>query len=140
MVAVTVALLLVERYVVTPKEEIENVLQVIARDLESNEQETILAHISSSKPDLRSRAERALKPVVVDRVVVKRNLVVEFDSLESPQRAKASFNAVIVGSEKTGTIRNQTSPWYFIVDFVKEDSQWRVADYEKQLPTAGMRK
>lgn len=136
--AVTCLLVVVERKIVTPTEEIAQALQEIAADLQSNQPDAILAHVSSSVPELRKRAERALKPVEIDRVVVKNNLTVDFGSNPDGNQAKASFNAVVVGSMKSGAVRNQTSPFFFIVDFVKEDGKWRVVDYTRKSPTQGI--
>ena len=137
--AITVALVFVERVVVTPKEEIEGTLATIARDLESNDRPRILSHIATSSQQLRVRAERALKPIVVHRVSVKNNLMVTFDTERNPRSAQATFNAVVVGSERSGSVQNQMSPWFFIVDFVKEGDRWRVADYARRSPQEGLR-
>ncbi len=135
----TCLLVAVERRVVTPREEIAQTLQVIAADLESNNTQAILQHVSTTVPRLQKKAERALKPVEIHRVVVKNNLTVDFGSDPDGNRAKATFNAVIVGSEKSGTIRNQTVPMLFIVDFVKEGDAWRVVDYSRRSPTEGIK-
>ena len=135
----TCLLVVVERQIVTPREEIAQTLQVIAADLESNNAQAILEHVSTTVPETRSLAARALKRVELHRVVVKNNLTVDFGSDPNGNRAKASFNAVIVGSEKSGAIQNQTSPWFFIVDFVKEGGKWRVVDYSRKSPTQGIK-
>lgn len=127
------------RRVVTPKEEIESTLHEIARDLESNNEDAILAHISQSTPRTTDLARQALRRVEIVRVAVKNNLQVEFQSDRQPLQATAGFNAVIVGSEKRGTIRNQPSPNYFVVDFQKENNEWRVLSYQRHPPQQGIR-
>ncbi len=136
-VAVTLALLFVESTVVTPREEIELTLDRIARDLESNQPPRVLQHISQQSPDVRKAVERALKQVEIHRVSVKRNLEVTFPQ-GSASTAIASFNAVITGSKRKGVVRNQTAPWFFVVEFSKESGEWRVTGYKRLSPQKGL--
>ena len=130
----TVVLLVIESQVVTPYEEIEQTLQTIARDLETNDPPRVLAHLARSATTLRSQAESALRRVEIQRVAVKNNLQVDFQPADQPQRATARFNAVIVGSERRGGVTNQSAPWYFVVDFVREEGNWRITNYQRQSP------
>ncbi len=136
----TLLMLLIESRVVTPREEIENTLATIAADVESNDLDRVLRHVSHYQEGVRATAEHALRRVVIHRVAVKRNLEVEFSTDANPPTARASFNAVVVGSEKKGTVRDQTAPIFFIVDFVKEDGDWKVVTYERHPPQKGMQR
>ena len=136
---VCAGLLVVERMVVTPTEEIELTLNRIARDLESNDSDRILSHLTDGNASVRDHAEHALRLVEIHRVSVKPNLRVSFTDT-AQTRATATFNAVVVGSERKGNFRNQTSPSFFVVEFQKQADRWRVASYERHPPTRGMQR
>ncbi len=138
LMVLTAIAVTVNIYVVTPKEEIRSTLLDIAADLETNDTERILRHVAASADSVRSSAANALRRVQIDRVAIKNNLVVKWDRTTHPQSAKARFNAVIVGSEKKGGIRDQTAPFLFIVDFVKEADVWKVASYQRRAPIPSM--
>jgi hypothetical protein len=138
VMGMTAALLAVEHFVRTPKEEIEGTLQGIAGDLARNDLSRVVSHISRTAPELRGEAERILPRLEIERATVKRNLECEFHGGDPP-RATARFNAVLVVSDRRGGIRNQYSPFFFIVDFVFEDGTWKVVRYERHDPRHGPR-
>ena len=128
----TTGLLVLERLVITPKEQIEQTLRQIASDLESNQIPLIVRHISASASELRGEAGVALKRIEIHKVTVKSNLETEFT--ENAQRAVARFNATVDASQRVGVIRNQHGVWYFVVHFNKEDGHWRVVRYQRHDP------
>jgi hypothetical protein len=140
MVLLTALLLVVERSVVTPKEEIRLKLSDIARVMETNDIPQILNFVSDTVPQLKSSAEKSLKRIKIERVAIKNNLEVEFTPANNPTKAMASFNAVLVVSDRRGTLNNQLSPNFFEVTFVKEAGEWRVLDYERHEPQQGMKR
>ena len=125
---------LVEQKVVTTREEVGNMLNALAEDLESNDREAIVRHVATTSKELLDETEQLLRKIVVDRAVVKRNLEVEADQ----SRAEARFNGVIVASHKSGAVRQQFYPRYFILKLRKEEGQWR-GERIRTSPTAQAR-
>ncbi len=139
-VVLTLFLLFIESRVVTPREEIATTLASIASDLESNDLDRVLRHVSKDQEGVQATAAEALRRGVIHRVALKRNLEVEFALGEDPPSARASFNAVITGSEKKGAIREQSLPLFLVVNFVNEDGEWKVVDYERHPPQKGLQR
>ena len=131
----TCALLVLEQFIVTPGEQVENTLTQIAADLERNDIEAIQRVISTSKPNLRFDAEHKMKLVEIKEVSIKSNLKVEV----APEgtSAVARFNAVIRARDRAEQFGLQPFPRFFIVKFQREAGDaWRVVDYEMQDPLA----
>jgi hypothetical protein len=126
--------------ILTPREQMYHVLRTIAADLETNDVNRIIRHISSTVPHLIDHARRIVPQYVIHQATVKENLVVEFTPPSIPERAIAGFNAVFRVSEANGSIKNLLSPWYFIVEFVWEDGRWRAVRYERRDPREGVRR
>ena len=134
----TVGGILIERTVVTPREEVGSMLNALAADLESNDANAVVQHVSSTSKSLRDEAVRLLGEIVVDSAVVKRNLEVDVHQTA----AEARFNGVIVATDKSGVVRRQLYPRFFVLKLRKEDGQWRVSQYEhhpphKRVPKSG---
>lgn len=135
---VTLALVIAEWLVVTRSEEVEATLAQISTDLEHNNLPAVLGHISASSNDVYSDAQRILPCIVVKRVKIKRNLTIEIGGNDTDPTATARFNVVIVASEKKGLVENQHSPWFFVVDFRRENSRWKVVSYQRHDPREGI--
>ena len=140
VILLTVGLVFVERAVVTTREEIAATLQQIAADLESGNATVITSHIANDADQLRRRAERILPDAVFHQVKIKRN--VEISAREQAGLAEAltaSFNAVVVVSERDGFGDRHHVPSFFVVEFVRQDGCWKVRDYDRRDPREGIR-
>ena len=133
------ALLFVERQVVTLREAINGVLNEIADDLQTNDVERVLRHVSPTRTDLQRQTRQWLPRYRIHQARVKSNLQVDRVPEGNGNIVRARFNAVFLVSETRGEIRNLLSPWYFIVDFAAEDGTWRVVRYERHDPREGLR-
>ena len=135
----TVGLLALERATVTPREHVKATLHVIAGDLERNDVMAVVDHVSKDREELRREAERVLKLIEIEDVNIKKNLKVQLYEERGIQYAEARFNAVIRAtvkrSEDYGT---RPYPQFFVVRFRNEDGKWRVRDYERDDPRAGI--
>jgi len=140
MIAVVVLMvvgLVVEQLVVTNSEQVAATLQQIAKDLESNDVPRVVSHISTESENLRREAESILKRVKVQTVSVKRNLTVSVVENGDRKTAIAKFNAVAKLSDSGGAFGNQLVPRFFIVNFVNENGQWRITQYEARMHQEG---
>jgi low affinity Fe/Cu permease len=123
-------LVVVEQVVVTRREQVENTVYQIARDVEANDVEAVVRHLSKARPELRATARRYMSYLEVEQAKIKNDLRVELHLDRDPPTATARFHAMIVGSDPAGEVRHQRYPKGFVVQFVLEDDTWYVYDYE----------
>lgn len=132
--------LALEKFVVTPAEQVADTLDAIARQLERNQPEGLLPFVSASNQELRNEILQRLKMVTVQTVSVKSNLQVTTGRSNPPRTAEARFNAVASLKDRSGYGGDFTVPRFFTVHFVREDDQWRVIRYEMTDPIGGKAK
>lgn len=138
LIALTALLLMVERRTITMKEEVRGVLDDISTELTTDNVPAVLDYIAPSAEDIRDKAEQILKKVRVDRVSIKPNLQVTPKNGDA-NHVVATFNAVAVGSERRGVVKDQPSPQFFTVEFIRDGGAWRILNYDRQSPTKGLR-
>jgi len=137
----TVGLLILERTTITPREQVKATLHVIAHDLEQNNVNAILQHISKDCVDLQRDAKAKMRLVEIVNVDIKNNLKVELYSDRGIDYAESRFNCVIRYKILRGIAGGddvRPFPQFFVVRFRQEDGHWRVRDYEMQDPRSGI--
>jgi hypothetical protein len=137
LLAVPVGILLVllaDYLIITDEELVTATLHRLARDLEANDAEAVLEHISAASPQLRAEAKTQLGRFVFHSAVVKRNLDVTVSSDRTPPVAEARFNGVADVSDRVGLVTKARVARYFIVNLRKEDGRWRISRYEDLDP------
>ena len=140
MILLTVGMLALERSTITPREAVKATLYVIANEIEQNDLEGLLKHISAGRPNLVDEAKKYMSLVTVEEVDIKKNLKVDLHSERGMYIAEASFNAVIRGSDKRGFLdKKRPIPRFFKVRFKLEDGSWKVRSYEMSDPREGLR-
>lgn len=127
VVALTAGLLILERSVQTNKEMIEDALESIAGDVESNNLKRILSNVYSGAPEIYELAQREFPQYKFREVKIKNNVEVEFDNDKDPHEAVATFN-VVVDVDHEG-IHHPHVPSFVQVTLILEDGHWRVANY-----------
>ena len=132
VVALTAGLLLLESLVLTEREQLEADLETIARDVESNNLEAILAHVYSGAPEILARAEREFPNYTFDKVDIKNNVEVAFEMDHQPPKAVVTFNVVV--GVRHGTMDFPHVPRFVVVTMMLEDGHWRVAEYSHDQP------
>lgn len=127
-----VALVLVERIVVTPREEVEHTVDKIVDALRANDVNAVLSHLSDSARESRSRAKWALGRIEINGVKVT-GLEVTVNALKSPPSAKAVFSGVLKFDDRKKEYPYRTYASKFEVEFRKEGGRWMVTGH-KELP------
>lgn len=130
---------LLERLVVTDREQIERVIYAVAAEIRAGRTEGAIEHLDPQAEEQRQRARSELRLYKVSEISIKRPLEITVTPPENPTRARAEFNVVVTGGDVTGTITDQRVPRYLIVHFVKREGRWYAADYEHLEPLHGMR-
>jgi hypothetical protein len=139
-IVVTAALLMVERFVTTDREQIESTLQRVARAVERNDVEEALRFAHSSATWMRQQARDELPRYVFHDVTIKPNLTVDVLPEHEPPRAVARFNVMVVLSDRDGILHERRIPRFVKVTFQKEEDSWRAIEYEHHDPYRGYRR
>lgn len=142
-VVITALMLVIERTTLTPREAVRATLHVIADDLERNDVEAVVAHVSSGRAELQEEARRRLDEIEVVDVDIKRNLKIDVLSAKGMDVAEATFNCVIRLKPKATRYQDflndkRPIPRFLKVRFKLEDGDWRVRDYEMSDPRDGI--
>jgi hypothetical protein len=134
-----VLILLAGHWIVTPREEVEATLQTIAADVESNDLNAVLAHIHSSRDDIRRRAEAEMPRYRFTEVRINSIEKVTSDTSADPPTAEAEFYVGAsgdFGGDIGAVYGDRPVTRFVILKFEKEDGAWKVIDYEHHAPFA----
>jgi hypothetical protein len=123
--------LAIEYMVVTPAEEVEQVLADVALALEANDPERVASYLASSAEELRQEVRSRLRMVTVRSISIKSNLRV---TVVGQSSAEARFNAVATLAIGGGNGGEQVVPRFLVVRFRREQGAWRIVDYEQFDP------
>ena len=131
---VVTAIVLLDILIETDEELVSATLHQLAADLQRGDVDAVVASISIDSPDLQREALQRMAQAEVHKATVKPNLETIVSKSRNGLVAKASFNGVLVLSDKLGMIDRQTVPRYFVVHLRKEDDRWRISRYEDLDP------
>lgn len=136
--AVTVGLVLAERWIVTDREQVAQTLYEIAAAVERNDVEGALQYAYSGTPEVRDHANTELRLYQFSEVNIKRNLEIEVFPNSDPPLATAEFNVVVVLGTRNGLLADRRIPRYVEVTFYREaDGRWAVGGYDHFAPQRG---
>lgn len=140
VVALTVVWLIVERVVVTDREEIRATLVEIARDVQNNDLNRLLGHLSQSNPSLAQRAKAEMPNYKFTECRITQIHGTDVDSDSEPRSAIIEFNVQATGTFNEGSFGyTGTVPRWVQLQMVREkDGRWRVQDYKHAAPDAFM--
>ncbi len=132
-VLLTVGAVVLERVVVTDREQITVALHEIADLVERNEIEAAFQYAYSGAPEVRDHARTELRQYRFHEIDIKRNLRIEVLPDHIPPKAIARFNVLVVLSTRDGPIR--ILRFVEVTFFKEEDGQWRVGAYSHDAPS-----
>ncbi len=128
--ALTLAGLLVERLVVTEREEVTDTLDACVAAVEANDLNRLLNYVSPTATQTRADARFVLGRALFETVWIS-NLEITINRLTSPPTAKAKFKAWVTGRDRLGEIPYRSEPIAVTVTLRKEKGHWLVADYDR---------
>ncbi len=134
---VVVGLLAMEHFVVTHREEVENTLYQIARDVKTNDPEVVVGHVSPKSPKVASDARGHMRLLTIEDVRITGIDDIEVREQDQQLLAKAKFNIVIVGGDKPGVVAGQSFPVMLDVTFERADGRWLVREYKLHSAMGG---
>lgn len=126
-----IGLVLLERYVITPTEEVEQAVAQLQSDMENNDAEAIVGHLSPKATASRQYAQQALRLYEIERTKVT-DLEVRFPE-GKPATAEAEFTGVIHGRMKSqGDFGSTPYRQRFILYYEKSSSndKWLITGYK----------
>ena len=134
----TAAGIALERSVITEREAVEALLYQMAGELERNDYDAILAHLSPQNPDVQSRARAELDTHEFEEVTITRVHEVSVLPDHIPPKAVIRFNVKARGSLAHGYLEDRDAFRYVIFTLLKEGDAWRIVDYEHYPPQQSM--
>ncbi|HTN75129.1 MAG TPA: hypothetical protein VL096_07780 [Pirellulaceae bacterium] len=123
-------LLILERSIVTDREQLASTIEQMARAAEQNDIAALARHIHSQASEMRGLLESRMALVQIEKVSVKNNLRVTVDPLRKPRTAVVTFNVVVTGSDRAGVMKSVPYPRFITATFELEDGQWRVTKFK----------
>lgn len=132
--ALTAAVLAMERLVVTERERVEMTIDGITAALEANDLNRVLSYVDPAAAKTRGRAAWAMGRIEIQSVRVYR-LDISINRLTTPMTARASFFGYISYRDKQGEIPYGNYGSRFVVELRKENDRWVVTGHvEEQNP------
>ena len=122
------------------RQQVKATLFEIARDVERNDLDAVLAHLHPGMSEVRQRAANEMPRYKFQEVKIKQNLKIEVFPDESPPRAVASFNVVVVAIDRSGPINGGRMPRFVHVTFLKQGDDWRISDYDHDDAREGFKR
>ena len=130
-IALTAAMLVVERVVKTDREAIRDRLHAMASDVQKNDVKAVLGHLHSKTPQSTiAKIKSELPPQKFRTVDVKRNLKIEVFRDRTPPRAEARFYVFLEGDFYNGKYPNQRAMLDVLVVFEEENGEWKASEYQ----------
>jgi hypothetical protein len=129
-----------ERVTVTDREAVRATLYQIAAELERNDLDAVLTHVSPKAKESIAEAQRILPQVKIHEVKIKPNLEIKVRRVGDLHIADATFNVVVVVSSKSPMLADQRIPRYVEVTLHEENGRWLVRDHKDDDPLEVQRK
>lgn len=139
LILFSIGMVLLERLTITDREQVEQTMEQIARDVERGDLEKILSHVHPDAPETRNEAAQELPQYKIKSVRIKRGMRIEFHPRHDPPEAVAEFNVVVTGSDAGELVGESQVPRFVTVRLWKDGDLWKVRSYRHDDPLEGMR-
>jgi hypothetical protein len=132
-------LVLMEMFVVTEREEVEQTLEELAVALETNDIDAVVAHLAPNAMAIRAAAMTYLPMVRVSDANVGNDLQVTINRLTSPPTARAEFTGRLSFDKQSGpdAVPYNNFVQKFSLKLEKRDERWLLSSYETSRPGQG---
>lgn len=137
--ALVVGLIVLERVVVTPAEEVENALFALADRLEANDVKGAVALVAPDATKVISAAERHMPRYYILGVHIKRDLTVTINDT-NPPTAVAKFTCYANAKDKKGQLPYENAMLQFAILYRKDGDRWLIYEYDVNQPEIRMGK
>ena len=133
---------LTEHLIVTPREEVENMIDDLAAALKSEtdapeaKKQQVLGFLSTSAKDSRRKAEQNLDKFTLTGAWI-RHLEVTVNELTNPPSAHVTFTGMLTGKYHAGQLPFNSVPVQFEAKLRKENGRWVIAAFRGVEPRSG---
>lgn len=127
--AITGAGVLLERLIVTEREEVEAVIDSAASAVRRNDMQGVLDHLAPEARPARSLIQWAFGRAVFDDVRITR-LEIKVIKTASPPLAKAVITGFVRCRDRLGEYPYDAVPIDGVLELRKIDGRWRISGYE----------
>ena len=138
--AATIGLVVLERFVTTPAEEVEQALLTLAATLETNDVAAVQEFIAPDAAGVRNAAQRHMPRYQINEVHIARDLEVKVDSTANPPKAVAKFTCRVNANDRKGELPYNNAILEFSITFRKVGDKWLVDEYDVDQPEIKMGK
>jgi len=136
--AATAGLVVLERVVVTEREEVADTLDSIAQSLVANDVPAVVGALSKTCPR-RAEVQSVLSHVTVSGARVGGDLEVTVNRLTSPPSATTTFTGRIDAKDNRGTVPYEHIFRKFKVTLHKEGDRWLITNFDDTDVRPGQR-
>jgi hypothetical protein len=128
--ALTAGAVLLERWIVTEAEAVEDTLEQARSNLEANDSAALLALFTADSPRLRE-VQSILSHVTVREARIASDMELDFVPPDRPQTATATFTGRVEARDTRGQIPYENMIGRFRVTLRRMPDGWRIHDYEQ---------
>jgi hypothetical protein len=137
----TIGLLVLERWVVTEREQVERTLHDIAATVRTGDVEQLLRYAHSSAESVRQQARAEFHLYEIEEVRITQVWEIGIEPERAPPRAVADFNVSVRGARIGGSGFGTRRVVRFVrVTLEKEAGEWKVVSYEHDDPRRPLRR
>jgi hypothetical protein len=134
-IAMLFAALIIERLIVTDREQIRAALQEIARDVKNNDHRRIISHIHSSAAAIKQKAQAEMPKYHFTDFRITKIHSIDVDRSAVPSSAVVELNVVGGGTfREHGIEMDHVARWVKLHLLKEKDGRWTVAEYEHDDP------
>ena len=135
VLAITCILLLVERLVESPREQLRRTLSEISAAVNRQDLPDLLSYVHSSATGVREQATMHFNMYQLQEAAVTRIWNID---IKSKDTAQIDFTVRVTGGPRAADIANETGFRYVEAFFAKEGDKWKVTGYEHYSPERAM--
>lgn len=124
---ITLAGVLIERWIETPREQAATTLQQLLDAVETNDVPGVLGHLSPQAGAVRSDAETLMPRLEIERANSAGEVEIALDDEANPQQATLKFKGFIVATDKASGIRGAYNDGVTVV-MERSGDRWLVRE------------
>ena len=128
VVLLALLVIVVERYIVTDREKVEDTLYGAAAALEANDVEAVASYLASAGEALEREVRSRMRNTEVRVARIVSDLHIDFSPLEIPPKATASFLGHV--EVKAASVPLENFLGRFKIQLVQEGERWLVQSYD----------
>lgn len=133
-VAVTGLCVLVERLIVTDREEVEITIDAVVTALQDNDAEAVLQHVAPDATSVRLRARGVLLLVNIEEVRITKGPEIVIHTLTSPPTAEVEMVVVGKGTLRIGATMHNQYPVELYLTLRREEDRWLIETAQHNMP------